>query len=415
MAAPAPAVGGVAWSAAWDAGPLALGHQMIGNRCEACHQAPFQRVQDAACVKCHVPTATPDHVSPVAAKAGVTLGTRCAECHRDHRGEHALVRTDPVLCVDCHRNIKALYPSTRLAAISDFGSNHSPFALSMVNAASGRIEKVFPGAPGFAGEASGLKFPHATHMAKKGIRTPTGVRVLECSQCHKLDGAGERFEPIRMEGNCSECHRLEFEPAATTRQVPHGKPLEILTALREFYSGIAVGETPIDVTLVNDLLRRPVAEPGRTERVRARAWADQKALSVATDLVERRVCVQCHQVSREAGLTLVSAGAEPGWTIQPVRITSHWLPGSAFGHKAHQQAACEKCHDVQSSRVSADIAIPDLASCRSCHGGTTVTPGKLTSPCETCHSFHQHGKPGVRPPTPMVVASLAAPGVAGSR
>lgn len=406
----------VAWNKAWDAGPLALGHQQIGGRCEACHQAPFVRVADDACAKCHVASATPDHVGPVAVRAGVRLGTRCAECHRDHRGENALVRTDSSLCVNCHGTLKAQYPQTKLVAMTDFGTDHPPFALSLVNSTSGEVQRFVPGAPGSVVEVSGLKFPHATHLAKKGIRTPTGVRVLECSQCHKLDPAGARFEPIKMVGNCSECHRLEFEPAATNRQVPHGKPAEILTTLRDFYSGIALGETPIDVTLVNDLLRRPTVEAGRVERVRARAWADQKALSVATDMIERRVCVQCHVVSRPAlDVTLASASSDLAWMIQPVRITSRWLPGAAFDHKSHQQAPCAKCHDVQASTKSADIAIPGIETCRSCHSGAAVVQGKLPSPCETCHSFHQHAKPGVRPPVSLGLAAAVAWGATEPR
>jgi predicted CXXCH cytochrome family protein len=396
----------VAWNAAWDAGPLALGHQTIGNRCEACHMAPFERVPDAACTKCHVAAATPDHLGKKALDVGMKLGTRCAECHRDHRGPGALVRTDSSLCVNCHGDIKSLYPQTTLATISDFGNDHPPFALSMIDASTGKVARAIPGTPGFSGEASGLKFPHAKHLDKKGIRTPTGVRVIECAQCHKLDAVGARFEPIAMVGNCSECHRLEFEPAATKRQVPHGKPAEILTTLREFYSGVALGDAAIDVTLENDLLRRPTVEAGRVLRVNARSWADQKARAVAADLFERRLCVQCHQVSRDAAA---------GWVIAPVKITARWLPGAAFDHESHKQAPCEKCHAVSNSKTSADVAIPDLASCRTCHSGAAVVAGKVPSPCETCHSFHQHAKPGVRPPVSLAVAAPTPPISAESR
>lgn len=403
----------VAWNAAWDAGPLTRGHQPIAERCEACHRAPFERVPDEACKKCHVASATPDHLAASAILQGMTLGTRCAECHRDHRGEGALVRTDSSLCVNCHGAIGSLYPRTKLPAISDFGSDHPPFALSIVSAGSGEIVRSVPRAPGAVVEASGLKFPHATHLAKKGIRTPSGVRVLECSQCHKLDPAGARFEPIRMVGNCSECHRLEFEPTATKRQVPHGKPAEILTVLREFYSTVALGDTPIDVTLENDLLRRPAVEPARVERLRARAWAEQKAQAVASDLIERRLCAQCHVVVRGAGEPPTERAP---WTVQPVKLTSRWLPGAAFDHRSHQQSPCEKCHDVRASKVSSDIAIPTLATCRTCHSGAAVVAGKIPSPCETCHSFHQHAKPGVRPPVSLTASDAAlAPGPGGAR
>ena len=184
-----------------------------------------------------------------------------------------------------------------------------------------------------------------------------------------------------------------------------GSPAIFLARAR--YSRIALGERPIDVTLVNDLLRKPIAEAGRVERKRALAWAEEKAQTVATELIETRVCVQCHGVSRVLAETPAAAGPAPDpgpeWIIQPVRITADWLPGSTFDHKSHQQSPCEKCHDVRSSKSSADIAIPTLATCRSCHAGAVAVKDKVRSPCETCHSFHQHP----RPASPAAVSALA--------
>ncbi len=393
----------VAWDAAWDPGPLSSGHQPLKERCDACHQVPFEPVQDRACVKCH--TATGEHVRDASLRVGVNLGARCAECHRDHKGEHALVRTDSALCVNCHGDLKARYPKSTLATITDFASDHPALALSVANAATGEVERWTAERLASSSEASGLKFTHEEHLAKEGVRSPSGPRVLACSQCHKPDAANVRFKPVTMEENCSECHRLEFEPALM-RRAPHGEPAEVLTTLREFYSRIALGERPIDVTLVNNLLRKPVADAGRVERKRALAWVEQKAQTVAIDLIETRLCVQCHGVSRVTREAAPAPGSDPGpeWTIQPVKITPDWLPGSTFEHKSHQQAACETCHDVRSSRSSADIAIPTLTTCRSCHTGTVAVKGKVRSPCETCHSFHQHPRP-----VSQAAVSAAAP------
>ncbi|MBK5255262.1 MAG: hypothetical protein JJE39_04445 [Vicinamibacteria bacterium] len=378
----------VVWDVAWDPGPLSLGHQSLSRRCDVCHQVPFERVQDKACVKCHVVTG--DHVSAVSAKAGVSLVTRCAECHRDHKGENAIVRTDAQLCVGCHGDIGALYPKTSLAAVSDFADAHPRFALTMVNASTGEVEAVPPDAVVSLHENSGLKFPHATHLAPAGIRSPQGLRVLECAQCHRPDEAGVRFQSVKMKDTCSECHRLEFEPALTTRQAPHGDPAAVLTSLREFYSSIALGERPIDVTLVNDLLRRPVASRSEVTQRNAFAWAEGKAQTVAADLIEKRVCMQCHDV-RRASASSTPAGSE--WVIAPVKITARWMPGAVFDHRTHRISTCQTCHDVKSSKTSADIAMPTLAVCRSCHVGAVAVRGKVRSPCEMCHSFHQHQKP----------------------
>jgi hypothetical protein len=118
-------------------------------------------------------------------------------------------------------------------------------------------------------------------------------------------------------------------------------------------------------------------------------------------------------VSRLAADALGAAASDPGpgWIIQPVKITADWLPGSTFDHRSHQQSACEKCHDVRSSKSSADIAIPTLVTCRSCHAGAVAVKGKIRSPCETCHSFHQHPRPvsqaAVSTPAPASTSPVA--------
>ncbi len=408
-------VGRVAWDVAWDPGPLSAGHQTLSLRCDACHQAPFERVPDRACVKCHA--ATGSHVKEAAVSRGVFLDARCAECHREHKGERALARTDAALCVDCHGEIEARFPKSTLAAVSDFASAHPSFALYMVNARTGETERVAADQASSRVEESGLKFPHATHLNPKGVRTPRGPRVLECAQCHRPDLLGVRFEPVKMVEDCSECHRLEFEPAQSTRQAPHGKPEEILISLREFYARIALGDRAIDVTLVNDLLRRPIADVTRLEHRKALAWAEQKAQAVATNLIEVRVCVQCHQVRRETDRVAPAAGSEGGlhWSIEPVKITAHWLQGAFFDHKSHAQAACDKCHDVRTSVKSADISIPALATCRSCHSGAKAVKGKVRSACEMCHSFHQHSNPLAQSAAVDSAATLPVAGAPGSR
>ena len=380
-------LGGVAWDAAWDPGPLSTGHQPLKQRCDACHQMPFEPVSDEACSKCHV--ATGAHVRNSSGGPGPGLGVRCAECHRDHKGERGLIRVDSGLCVGCHGNLKARSPNSTLPSITDFASDHPPLSLSVLNAETGAVERWTPERLASSPEAAGLKFAHEKHLAPEGIRSPSGPRVLLCAQCHRPDAARTRYLPVTMAEGCAECHRLEFDPAVTARQAPHGKPDEILTSLREFYARMALDERPIDVALVNDLLQRPATETGRVERRRALAWAEQKARASAADLLETRVCVQCHVVSRvESGASSETPG-DPRFLVRPVRFTERWLQGITFDHKSHQQADCEKCHDVRSSGSSADIAMPTLETCRSCHAGTAPVRGKVRSPCETCHSFHQ--------------------------
>jgi len=326
--------------------------------------------------------ATGGHVSTASAAAGVAISSRCAECHRDHKGENAIVPTDAALCGSCHGAIKSRFPHTTLASVSDFARDHPEFALTVVKQGESVGERVSADRVRAYREASGLKFSHEQHLAPKGIRSPSGIRVLECGQCHTLEAGGRVYRPVRMLENCSECHRLEFEPALTARQAPHEEPEILLTTLREFYARVALGERPIDVTVVDDLLRKSGPPADRVERRNALAWAEGKALAVAGEMIEKRVCVQCHEVSRLNPRPRTPASdAGPRWRIEPVRLTARWLQGAAFNHQTHRTSTCQTCHDVSRSKTSGDVAMPTLATCRSCHVGSVAVQGKVRSPC----------------------------------
>ena len=64
------------------------------------------------------------------------------------------------------------------------------------------------------------------------------------------------------------------------------------------------------------------------------------------------------------------------------------MPHAEFDHKAHAQARCADCHEVEKSKRSADVAMPAIAVCRECHGGSRPVERKLTSNCLLCHGFH---------------------------
>lgn len=365
----------VAFDESWDPGKLAHPHQGFGKDCVKCHEQPFVQVKDSTCENCHK---TIGGHTPAKDLQKAAFGeARCAECHRDHKGPLGLIRTDTTLCTDCHANVKAHAPSSNMVNIRDFAKDHPHFKLALLGT-DGKATRILQSETAKLKEQSGLKFPHDAHLDKKGVKSPNGKVVMECKNCHTPDAAGVRFEPIKMEKHCKECHRLEFEPAVTTRTVPHGDPKLVMATLREFYSSIALGETPIDVITVDGLLRRANEGKGEVARKKAMEWANQKADKIAADLFEDRSCTGCHTVSKEAD----------GYKIAPVNITNYWMVKARFEHFAHKTAKCEDCHKVEKSKKSEDINIPDIESCRTCHAGAEPQKNKVTSTCESCHGFH---------------------------
>ena len=342
--APAPAkaaaVAGktVAPDESWNPGPVSPAHQSFSRECGQCHQKPFVRVQDNACLTCHQDAGP--HIRQPALQERAFGETRCAQCHVEHRQPHDLSPGNPKLCVDCHAGSLAAHAG--LPPISDFALDHPPFKPKS--------------------ERSNLRFPHDLHLAKAGIASPAGKEKLQCASCHEPSDGGMGFKPVTMQAHCADCHRLEFEPAITRRAVPHGDERVVMQTLREFYAQVSIGRTPVDVATIDGLLRRPGAE-GRPTRLPASEWAERKAVTVARDLFEVRSCATCHEVRAQAG------DAETPWRVAPVRINRQWLPGGHFPHAQHRSTDCSTCHDAARSKTSADVDIPGIATCRGCHAG----------------------------------------------
>ena len=110
---------------AWNPGPLSSGHAALHYNCGACHATPFVRVRDKSCLACH--KGMPGHVHERSLQARLFGGTRCAECHRDHRGADAPLRTDAGLCLACHANLKGIHAETGIADVGDFAKAHPEF------------------------------------------------------------------------------------------------------------------------------------------------------------------------------------------------------------------------------------------------------------------------------------------------
>lgn len=366
----------------WLAGPVHSVHGTFATDCQACHTDAFKRVADVACLDCHEVNR---HVGSVATP--VIGNERCASCHLEHNEPPSLVKQHQGLCADCHGNMT---PESSLRAAADFLDSHPDFSATVLQPerkTSGEIEWVQQRlrlSEALTAERSNLKFNHKVHLDADGIVTPDGKRIVECVECHQAETGGGRMRPISMDEHCSGCHSLAFDPDDPTREVPHGDPEGVLQVLIEYYSARLLGADP---DAVNQRLRRPGQALTRVDRDRAAAEARVKALEVAEDLFERRACVNCHEVTRVA-----SDGDRP-WRVQPVRLTEVFFPRANFSHAAHdtEVTACSNCHDAGSSESASDLLMPDIETCRDCHGSGAARrndASQIASGCVMCHSFH---------------------------
>ncbi|HTH28567.1 MAG TPA: hypothetical protein VL918_08880, partial [Sphingobium sp.] len=48
---------------------------------------------------------------------------------------------------------------------------------------------------------------------------------------------------------------------------------------------------------------------------------------------------------------------------------------------------CESCHGASRSDKASDLLLPDLKSCRTCHGGEG-SGAKVATGCALCHNYH---------------------------
>ncbi|MEA3032414.1 MAG: hypothetical protein QOH86_430, partial [Sphingomonadales bacterium] len=59
-----------------------------------------------------------------------------------------------------------------------------------------------------------------------------------------------------------------------------------------------------------------------------------------------------------------------------------------FDHRSHASQSCAGCHAASRSSAASDLLLPDLATCRTCHGGER-TSKPVASTCAMCHDYHR--------------------------
>jgi len=404
----------------WNAGPLSRSHASLEHNCQACHVQPFVPVRDQDCKACH--TAIHDHADPrrlaaatpglsgfrrlrmqFGAMFGQTPG-RCVECHREHEGAQDMPPTPQQFCADCHTDLRSRLPDTRLAAASDFANGHPEFRpLVLVNwsGEQPQMQRLALGAN--AREMSNLKFPHALHLDPRGGAAQMGRTLrsrygfgdsLQCSNCHIPTPDGTRFQPIDMETDCGMCHSLAFDQlGGTIRTLRHGAPAQVVGDILSLYRA-GGPQRPAELSA------GARARPGDVSQIRAAVQfaAARNNLGMRADQAVRSVfsqggaCFDCHEVTPAAPGRL-------NYGIRPVAFPTRYMLHGWFDHRQHLvvqrpgqprlegNEACASCHGARTSNSSADLLLPDLNSCRACHGGEH-TNRPVASTCAMCHDYH---------------------------
>ena len=397
---------GVPDDTVWTAGPLTAAHEhAAGKKCSACHQQLFVHVQDDACRKCHQPIA--DHVSQqhlLLTQLGAPQ--RCAQCHREHDGGASeLFIKDDQLCVACHARSQPLFGTLKVKDVAGFSQGahpafdvtlQKPADTSAGGAMSDWVTRREPLAT--AHEQSNLKFSHAQHLDAAHVTRARDGGALGCGDCHTPAVDGEHFLPVTMARSCASCHELTFDPGAPTRQLPHGKPLEAMLVIEDYFArkysepaSAAPHPAPLrrlpdrekDTAVTADVCTGPTY-----------LCAGKRATAEIENQFAGRGCVSCHTVTDNH-----AKDVHDRFQVMPIRLTYDYFAGVRFSHKAHAiqkdptgrdltgDDACLSCHKARQTSKTADLMIPDIGKCLACHGDRHVDD-RITVQCVSCHTYH---------------------------
>ncbi|HEY0685166.1 MAG TPA: FHA domain-containing protein [Steroidobacter sp.] len=382
----------------WNSGPLHQVHQQaIGDRCDTCHEKLFQRVQDSACETCH--RTTHDHIMP-ARLALTELGPtpRCATCHREHNEPQTfLVNNSDSSCIDCHGEPEHGFGQIKIDPVNGFDLERhpefEPHLLASVAAPAGRgfayDWKTVVAELDKAMEQSNLKFSHRQHLDPNRVLRRGDSKPMNCADCHSLEPDGEHFEPITQEKQCAQCHELTFDPTAPDRQLPHGKPREVVLTLQDYFTR-KFSDPNFGRVATRERRRLPGQE--REEETCTGEPFDCAMRSARKEIESqftRRGCIGCHAV-----IDTQVANVFDRFQVVPIRFARDYFPANRFDHRSHQiqgkltgDDACLSCHAAKKSQDSSDLMVPGITKCTECHADK-ATVEKVTVQCVSCHEYH---------------------------
>jgi hypothetical protein len=391
-------------------GGISQAHSQLAKDCQVCHD-PAEKLDllkpavasasiDTNCEKCHV-----QHTFH---EANVAVDHSCTDCHHEHLGTGPMQPVADNNCLACHGDAAIMATSAQKGQWLPAGDflvmpkdNLVYFQPPRPAAGYTQVFQSFEGDhPDFQiqrehlTDPNTLKFNHKIHLS--GDIPLVEGKKLDCAYCHKPDSHGAYMESISFAKNCQACHSLQIDPTLADFQIPHPTGDSGANSVRDFiltlptqYATYATEKKGLTdkaqiAAFVNQhmqVIRQRVREGADLEK--EVFFADAKTVNLEGVMPaagrERALfpgCAYCHEVT--PSLTQEPVVTKP---VTPDR----WYVHARFDHAAHSTMSCEACHgQVLESEKTADINLPDKASCVTCHSAK----GGVVSTCSTCHDYH---------------------------
>jgi len=369
-------------------GPLSKGHAAFNESCSHCHEKPFQRVANNACLTCH--TTLTAHADPAVTPMLALDAQPCTACHTEHVGSSFPLknRLASTACGDCHGDLKAVSPKSTVASVVSF-SEHPEFraTLPVMSDPGKLVRQARLDEPGGRLDGSGLKFPHKKHLNPAGVRGRDGTKkVLECASCHTQDAVTGVISTASFNQQCRSCHVLSFSPESPDKSLPHGDVDAARAMIKDHFAALALYGAETGTSQIEGISRRLPGEPlSEKERETALAWASGRAEETLSGPLGKGLCGGCH--------VLVEGSNPSDWTIAAISPPDRWLPHARFNHDPHVITACTTCHNAPESDQGSDLLMPSVKTCQTCHSDDEG-PGQVAMACGSCHDFHGFSQKG---------------------
>jgi hypothetical protein len=436
IAAPLVALIWIVWhfavhdSRVYSSGRLSNPHAVFETQCAACHVqtagAYSAKAENSACLACHD---GPVH------HAEQTRTPDCEECHVEHRGKISLSAASNQSCAQCHSDLSLKDKMSRFVAdISSFENAHPEFAILRKDGRDpGTIKlnhmlhmkpiRSAPNGPNVQLECSDCHRPEAsaaksTWKYGDGKYAAAAVSYADSESFRTIGSAGltphnpatkrELMAPVKFSTSCAGCHLLTFDKRFDDG-VPHDKPEVVHAFLVNKFSAYIAGH-PNELHEMQDPSRDLTGKqlPPRMRTLTASQWTAEKVV-VAEELLTHKTCAQCHQITKQnlpdtaiarwsptnpatvdemirSNGTAIAKGRGMLGAVAPADVTLRWLPHSKFDHEAHTGFTCVSCHaKALTSTESAEVLIPGIATCKTCHA---PGPDHAEARCFECHTYH---------------------------